>query len=250
MLPSRRGRGTSGEIAGAHFRAPLRAYNRWHDADGRIVRVAALVLGCSGPADTEERPHGNPPPQGEGTASLPASTPEPTVAPAPTRVPAAAEEERPDPLPNGEGTSAYDFAFSLFQGEEVLGGQELRLSEVSGKPIVLNFWARFCTPCWTEMPELQDFYEEYGEEVLLLGIDVGQFTGLGLPKDASKLLSSLGVSYPAGYTDDPQVVRNYGVRAMPTTVFITANGEVFRTWTGSITRERVTAITRDMLEEE
>ena len=120
---------------------------------------AALVLGCSGPADTEERPHGDPPPQGEGTALLPASTPEPTAAPAPTRVPAAAEEERPDLLPNGEGTSAYDFAFSLFQGEEVLGGQELRLSEVSGKPIVLNFWARYCTPCWTEMPELQDFYE-------------------------------------------------------------------------------------------
>jgi thioredoxin-related protein len=60
----------------------------------------------------------------------------------------------------------------------------------------------------------------------------------------------LGVTYPAGYTDEAQVVRDYRVRAMPTTVFITAEGEVFRTWTGSITGEVVTAIVREMLEEE
>ena len=131
-----------------------------------------------------------------------------------------------------------------------MGKSELRLSDVGGQPVVLNFWARFCSPCWSEMPELQDFYEEYEGEVLLLGIDVGQFTGLGSPKDAGKLLSSLGVTYPAGYTDDPQVVRDYQVSAMPTTVFITAEGEIFKTWTGSITREAVTAIVREMLEEE
>ena len=73
---------------------------------------------------------------------------------------------------------------------------------------------------------------------------------MGSPKDAGKLLSSLGVTYPAGYTDDPQVVRDYQVSAMPTTVFITAEGEIFKTWTGSITREAVTAIVREMLEEE
>ena len=175
--------------------------------------------------------------------SLPTSTPAPTSAPTPTR------DHTPTPPPTATGLLAYDFAFKLFQGEDLLGKQELRLAEVTGKPIVLNFWARFCTPCWSEMPELQDFYEEYGNEVLLLGIDVGQFTGLGLPKDAGKLLSSLGVTYPAGYTDDPQVVRRYQVRAMPTTVFITGEGEVFRTWIGSITREMVTAITREMLEQ-
>ena len=126
----------------------------------------------------------------------------------------------------------------------------MRLSDVTGQPLVLNFWARFCGPCWTEMPELQEFFEEYSDRVLLLGIDVGQFTGLGSPKDASKLLDALGVTYPAGFTNDPQVVRNYEVRAMPTTVFINAKGEVFKTWTGSITRGQVTSIVRQMLEEE
>ena len=138
----------------------------------------------------------------------------------------------------------------LFQGEDVLGASEMALSELEGRPLVLNFWARFCTPCWSEMPELQDFYEEYDDRVRLLGIDVGQFTGLGSHKDAGKLLDSLGITYPAGYTDDGQVVRDYQIRAMPTTAFITAEGVVFRLWTGSITREEVTTIVQMMLEEE
>ncbi len=155
----------------------------------------------------------------------------------------------PTPIPPLVGSAAPDFAFKLFQGEDQLGKQDLRLSELDGRPIVLNFWARFCGPCWTEMPELQYFYEEYSGELILLGIDVGQFTGLGSPKDAGRLLGSLGVTYPAGYTDDASVVRDYRVRAMPTTIFISAEGKIFRTWTGSITREDVTTIVREMLAE-
>ena len=97
---------------------------------------------------------------------------------------------------------------------------------------------------------MQDFYEEYGDEMLLLGIDVGQFTGLGSPKDASRLLTALGISYPAGYTDDGSVVPRFGIQAMPTTVFITSEGRVYRTWTGSINKEEVASITREMLQEE
>ncbi len=197
-----------------------------------VCLLVALVVGCAA------SPH-TPTPVPTATIS-PTAKPTPTVTPTPS----------PSPPPTPAAQYAYDFSFKLFQGEDLLGKQELRLAEVMGRPVVLNFWARFCTPCWSEMPELQDFHEEHGEDVLLLGIDVGQFTGLGSPKDAGKLLSSLGVTYPAGYTDDPEVVRNYQVRAMPTTVFITGEGEVFRTWTGSISREMVTAIAREMLEEE
>ncbi len=156
----------------------------------------------------------------------------------------------PSPTMEGPGSEAFDFRFTLFQGAEVLGASEMALSELEGRPVVLNFWARFCTPCWSEMPELQDFYEEYGGELHLLGIDVGQFTGLGSPKDAGKLLDAIGITYPAGFTDDEGVVPHYQIRAMPTTAFITAEGKVFRTWTGSINREQVTAIVREMLEEQ
>ena len=177
------------------------------------------------------------------TSTIPPSpTPSPTALLPPTNTP-------PSVLPVAAGEEAPDFQFTLFQGEDVLGDSPLRLSDLEGKPLVLNFWARFCTPCWSEMPELQDFYEENHEDVTLVGVDIGRFTGLGSPKDASRLLDALGITYPAGSTDDGSVVRKYGVRAMPTTVFITSEGEVFQIWTGSISREEVTAIALEMLEE-
>ena len=100
------------------------------------------------------------------------------------------------------------------------------------------------------MPELQAFYEEYSDRVQLVGVDVGQFTGLGSPKDASKLLEALGVTYPAGYTDDATVVPNYGIRAMPTTIFIGSEGTVVRAWSGSITREQLEVVVNTSLLEE
>ena len=100
------------------------------------------------------------------------------------------------------------------------------------------------------MPELQKFYEERSDDVMLLGVDIGQFTGLGSPKDASKLLDALGVTYPAGSTDDGSVVRKFGGQGMPTTVFITSEGAVFRKWTGSIEREQVEAIVGAMFQED
>ena len=193
-----------------------------------LLATGAFLPACSGPAATGE------------------PAPTPTDIPSfltPTATPPATESTPSTPL-------APDFLFSLYQGEEVLGGRELRFSDLLGRPIVLNFWARLCTPCWSEMPEFQDFYEEYGQRVTLLGLDVGEYTGFGSRRDASKLLSNLGIAYPAGFTDDSEIVRKYQVRAMPTTVFITGDGEVFRTWTGSINRESVTAIVERMLKGE
>ena len=175
---------------------------------------------------------------------------EPSATPAPTATPQATATPLPTLIAPVADSGAPDFRFTLFQGEDVLGASEMALSELGGRPLVLNFWARFCTPCWSEMPELQAFYEEYEDRVQLVGIDVGQFTGLGSPKDAGKLLDSLGITYPAGYTEEAHVVQDYQIRAMPTTAFITADGELFQTWTGSITREEVTAIVQEMLVKE
>ena len=114
--------------------------------------------------------------------------------------------------------------------------------------MVLNFWARLCPPCWSEMPELQRFHEEFQGQVVLLGIDIGQFTGLGSYRDARKLLEATGVSYPAGFTDDAEIVRKYRVVAMPTTVFIGSDGRIFRRWTGALDQAAVTRLAKAMLQ--
>ena len=200
-----------------------------------LLACLLLVAGCAVSSPANPSPTYTP-------AATPAPPPTATSLPTATLLPTLE-------LP-GQESGAPDFRFTLFQGEDVLGAQEMALSELKGRPLVLNFWARFCTPCWSEMPELQDFYEEFNEQVQLVGIDVGQFTGLGSPKDAGKLLDSLGITYPAGYTDEARVVRDFQIRAMPTTAFITAEGKVFRTWTGSITRDEVASIVQEMLGKE
>ena len=69
----------------------------------------------------------------------------------------------------------------MFQGQNVVGGESVTLGSLVGeRPIVLNFWAGLCPPCRAEMPDLQEFNEEFQDRALLLGVDLGQFTGLGL----------------------------------------------------------------------
>ena len=151
------------------------------------------------------------------------------------------------PLSVSEEEFAPNFSFNLYQGEDILGSEIKDLSQLRGMPVVLNFWARLCPPCWTEMPELQEFHEESQERIILLGIDIGQFTGLGSPRDASKLLDSMGITYPTGFTDDGGVVEKFKVSAMPTTVFIDKQGRIFQKWTGALDRATVTRLAKAML---
>ena len=141
---------------------------------------------------------------------------------------------------------AKDFSFTLYQGEEELGGEKLNLAELQGKPVVLNFWAGLCPPCRAEMPDLQRFYEEFQDEVVMLGIDVGRFNNLGSKRDAQRLLKELDITYPAGFTRDGSVMREYEVISMPTTVFINSKGEIFHSWSGVITQDILVSLTDSM----
>lgn len=140
-----------------------------------------------------------------------------------------------------------NFEFTLYQGQADLGAEKLEFASLQGKPIVLNFWAGLCPPCRAEMPGFQRFYDDSKDDVLLIGIDVGQFTGLGNQRDASDLLQELGVSYPAGFTNDRRVMRDYQVRGMPTTVFINSDGEVVQNWTGPLDEVALRAFTEALL---
>ena len=135
------------------------------------------------------------------------------------------------------GEPAASFEFTLFQGQEQLGEGVQNLEQLEGKPVVLNFWAGLCPPCRAEMPDLQVFHEEFSDQLTLIGIDLGQFTGLGIQQDAKDLLEELGVTYPTGFTNDSSVVGNYQILGLPVTVFIDADGTVFKNWGGVLNGE-------------
>lgn len=153
-------------------------------------------------------------------------------------------------LLSGDGGAASgeppeDFAFVPYQsiGNPDLPEDEAEMmfSEVfdEGAPVVLNFWAGQCPPCRAEMPHFQQLADEYSGEFVLIGIDVGPFTGLGTHDDALALLEELDVSYPAGRALERDPLIDYNATGMPTTVFFSADGEVVHTQIGMIPEDQM-----------
>lgn len=142
-----------------------------------------------------------------------------------------------------------DFAVTIYQGEGFQVGEEILLSDLmaDGRPLVLNFWAGLCPPCRVEMPDLQAVSDAYQGDVLLFGLDVGPFIGLGSNEDGRNLLNELAITYPAGTTNNANVVRDYSILGMPTTYFITPDGQVHETWTGLLTEEKLTELVDDLV---
>ena len=166
-----------------------------------------------------------------------------------TSQPAATTSDGPTAQPTENPDTAPSIPVTMFQGQDVVGGEQIELSSLLGdKPIVLNFWAGLCPPCRAEMPDFQIFYNEFKDRVVVIGVDVGQFTGLGSREDATTLLSELRVSYPAGYTEDPEVLAKFRVLGIPATVFIDGDGEIFYYWSGALNEEALREKTLEMLE--
>ena len=152
----------------------------------------------------------------------------------------------------GNGSSAadavYDFPILLYQGADAVGAADtLRLSDLRGQPVVLNFWAGLCPPCRAEMPEFQHFADDYAGRALVIGVDLGQFFALGSQADAQRLLSELSVTYPAGYTEDAGVVRALELTGLPATIFIAPDGSLHRKWIGVLNGDKLAEITDAML---
>ncbi len=192
-----------------------------------------MSLSCGGGGDGSEARDAPPqttPPQTLEAAAAPTVTP--------TAVPASSDSTAESRAAAIAAELPLDFSIVVYNGEDVLGGSEVTLSELlaRGKPVIVNFWAGLCSPCRDEMPDLQSVYDEYIDEVLLVGVDFGAFTGLGNTADALALIEETGVSYPTGKTEQAEVKEAYGLIAMPATFFIRPDGTVFETWVGAMSR--------------
>ncbi len=151
--------------------------------------------------------------------------------------------------PYSDMPQAADFQITVYHGQEVVGGDEVSFSEVlaQGKPVVLNLWAGLCPPCRLEMPEFQEVSEQFGDEIILLGLDVGPFTNLGTSEDGQALVQELGITYPTGTTNSAGVVGAYQLLGMPTTYFITPGGQIVRQWTGLLTESKLAELVDELI---
>ena len=150
---------------------------------------------------------------------------------------------------SGDKELAADFPIIVSQGQDILGGEQVGMASLVGeKPVIMNFWAAECPPCRAELPEFQKFYGEYHDKVLVLGIDLGQFTNQGTPEQGRELLAELGVGFPAGHTEDSEVLPKYQVLGLPTTIFINADGSIHNKWTGALNEDTLIEKAEEMLD--
>lgn len=112
-------------------------------------------------------------------------------------------------------------------------GKEVHLSDYIGKPIVLNFWASWCGPCQMEMPDFNEKYQELGEEVQFLMINMTDGSRETVEK-ASAFIEEQGYGFPVFYDTEFEAANTYGASSLPTTFFIDAQGKVTAQAKGAI----------------
>lgn len=129
------------------------------------------------------------------------------------------------PIPTVAGDTAPDFEVDL------IDGTPFRLSthlEEDGRPVVLNLWASWCTPCRAEMPAL-DAAATAHPEVLFLGVAVEDD-----PTAAAGFAAEIAVSYPLAIDEAERVARRYPSPGLPATYFISTDGLIVKTVFGRL----------------
>lgn len=116
-----------------------------------------------------------------------------------------------------------------------IDGNEVRLSDFFGKPIVLNFWASWCGPCQMEMPDFDEAYKRLEGEVEFLMVNVTG--GRETKEQATAFIEQKGFSFPVFYDLDMTASTSYGAYSLPTTYFIDAQGYGIAAARGAIDAE-------------
>ena len=115
-------------------------------------------------------------------------------------------------------------------------GQQVSLSQYQGKPVIINFWASWCSPCQQETPLLASWYKQQDGHVVLLGLDENDTTAA-----AVKFAAAKGVSYPVGFDPSVTVALAYGVDALPQTFFLNARHQIVAHIVGQVTAKDLAA---------
>lgn len=141
---------------------------------------------------------------------------------------AVAEEALPTP------TGADDVFVTDFR--DFNGGQTSLQDLAAGQPVVLNFFASWCAPCVSEMPDFEEVHQQRADEI--------QFVGLATrnaPSEALGLVERTGVTYPLGLDPDGSFFAVFGGLGMPTTVFLDSSGQPTDVHTGQLTVDALNA---------
>lgn len=143
--------------------------------------------------------------------------------------PIAAESHLIDTSPDWAaipGEIAPDFSYTL-------ADDTYKLSDLRGKPVIVNFWATWCLPCVEEMPTL-DAARRTNPDLVILAVNRNEST-----EAISAFAPKVGVSFPLITDRDGVIGERYGVVNLPTTFFINSDGTIAVRHVGALTAERL-----------
>ena len=142
------------------------------------------------------------------------------------------------PAASQSGTPAPPFAV------RDLDGRTIRLSDLRGKPVVLDFWATWCAPCRVSMPELDQLQQKYADQGLVV-------LGLSLDEDNAhekvrRFVDKLGVKFRIALANEKMLAQYGPIRSAPTTLFINRNCVLVRRVVGYVDRETMETFIREL----
>ena len=146
-----------------------------------------------------------------------------TVSVAPQTSPDADPPVDTDESPAGDSASANgENAAPDFTAQD-WDGNEVSLSDFKGKPVILNFWASWCGPCQSEMPEFDEAYQTYGQDIHFLMVNLTDGSRETV-EGAKAFIEQAGYFFPVYFDTAYSGAMAYGVMSIPVTYFIDADG--------------------------
>lgn len=125
-----------------------------------------------------------------------------------------------------EGDPAPDFSFTMPDGTT------RRLSELQGKPVLLNFWATWCLPCVEEMPAIQQAYDAAGGELQVLAVNRNE-----LPEAIARFAPQVSVTFPLVADLAGAIGDRYSVTSLPVSYFINSDGTISARHIGALSAQ-------------
>ena len=122
--------------------------------------------------------------------------------------------------------------FTVYDAE----GNPVKLSDMRGKPVIVNFWASWCGPCKQEMPDFQAAYETYGDQILFMMVNLTG--GNNETKESAQAhVSSNGFTFPVYFDLEQSAAMAYNTVSIPATYFYDADGYLIANATGMISAD-------------
>jgi len=119
---------------------------------------------------------------------------------------------------------------------EDLEGNKVKISDLKGKPVVLNFWASWCPPCKSEMPGFENLYQEYGDKIQFVMVNLTD-GGRETKDTAMKYVNDMGYTFPIYFDTDMSAALAYNAVSIPITYLIDSDGNIVAYASGAVEEE-------------